>query len=1385
MKKHLIILQIAILALISLTARAQSNRLYTIQDGMVTCDINSLTLDQRGLMWIAGSSQICYFGGIQFHYVDNRHKESGKTLFNSVRQIVEDKDECYWIISDGGLFHFNSRNLEYTRITLSPNESEAFFYPARQMLDLREDGSQKLVLTDGYGAYVLDNATHKINTQETAIIQDLVEESFLTAGLADSKGNIWLGRISRSLARIDFKTRKLKDVNMTPEASSIVSNYYINKILEVPDRGAVYFATDGGILKFDYHKELLTLITGNQHFPFTALLETHDGMIMAGSDSHGLWTIDHQDKVMPYKLTEPFFDLSMAKVKDIVMDQQGNIMIALLQKGIYVIPNRSGDCRYYPLSLSGNGRNTSCITSIQIDEDSRYWIATDGAGVFTADPGKLETAHPLNTGLNSLQVQDIVIDKRGTVWAGSYGGGLQYHTPGSQGFNTPLWTEPLRGAQVMALSYDPELDYIFVATNGMGVTLVDLKNQTCKELEYDENRMAWIADTHLDKDGTLWICEVNNVFYYNCRTGQKGMVPKKLLPTPPVCVISYGQGKDKEVYIGTHEGLLIYNQETGQGKTVMRGMKVMSIKANEDDIWATTPNAIHAIDRKTLQSTIFTHFGGFFLGEFHKHAAMLCPKGELLWGCDNGILSFYPQDITKPHKLHNKVLLTSFVNEGRRITYLTDPDKLDANILSATKINLNHNNSTFSLTFGIPDFGESPNTTYECMLEGYDKEWNIADGGRARYSMLPHGTYLLRARACIDGTPDPDTERTITIYVAAPWWATWWARLAYAILFLLVAYALWSTNKSRRKRAMELEQAHRNEELNEAKLNLFTSITHELRAPLTMIVTPLKYLMSNTQDETLRNNLQIMQQNCNRLLNTVRQITDIRKIDAGQFDLHFEEVDICQYSREVTQYFMGTAMVKRIKFSLENSHDEIPVWVDPIHFEKVLVNLLSNAFKFTGDEGHISLRNELKENELQITVYNEGPHIGEKDITRLYERFFQSSRGKQEVGTGIGLNLCYELMQLHHGSIEARNTDHPFGVEFVLHLPLGKAHLSEEELSPSPERKEPALEAGEQEMPVLETEGTDETVDNTAMTTTEAAPETPESNEPTQETTNAPAPVRTTEKPLTESTKSMPRVLMVDDDRELCEYVAEQLKSSYNVTVAYGGNSAWNMVMQNRPDIVITDFMMPDGNGIELAKRIKTHPELDNIPIIMVTGEDDESLQLESLKLNVDHYMQKPFNVTILKEAINQALRVRENTRKHTKRTDTGYDYTKMEIESAEENLYQRINKTLQAHLDDSEYGVQDLSEDVGISRVHLNRKMKERYGLSPNAFIKSFRLKQAAYLLVNNNVNVSEVAYRVGFTTHSHFTSSFRDFFSMAPKEFVAFYSKEENKDALRKLLE
>lgn len=1356
---------------------AQTNRLYTMQQGLQTSDINSLCIDSRGLAWIASKSSIGYFDGSQFHYIPNINPKTGRPLFNNVSQIKEDHNGNFWVLTNRGLMYFDSHNLQFEHIKLQSTEDDEIGYSVRQMHDIPGKENEKLVITEGYGVYYFDAATKSIHAENTRKIQAATQDGFVVTACIDSHGHVWMDRIRKELVCVDIKTMKQLPVRMTDEAKELISKEFITEIIEVRARKTIYFAGNGGILKYDEKQNVLSVLTDTKGMEFQALLYTKAGELLAGTDSEGIWQIGTDDKVTRYEITDQIFDLSFAKIRDMVQDAEGNILIALLQKGILIIPNRNDEFRYHPISFNQNGRNSSCITSIAIDSKKNYWIATDGAGIFTTDGMRMATAHPVNQGLRSKLAQSIVVDKHDEIWIGTYGGGVQ-HWEGDH-FSTPQWLDTLSTMNVKSMCYDEMRDQVIVATNGNGIYCIDSKAQKCTKIWFN-NLSDWTSTVYIDNDNVLWIGDVERVHFFDAQSNINGSIKRKDVNSIPICFYSLGNGANKRMLIGTSEGIYIYHPQSGKVERLLQNESIVSFNETEKDIWVATSTVIYALDKKTLHPERYSSFGGFYAGEFHSLSTLNNHAGNMLFGCDNGIICFDPAAIRKERKMGNQILFTSLRVNNKNVNYSDTTKYLNTDILFANQIELPAEENSFRITFSVPHFSSPQQVHYEYLLEGYDKDWTACTIFQsAYYTNVPSGNYTLRVRAYVEGDKSSAIEKTIEIHIASPWYDTTLAHIVYILIFLTICYLIWRYFHLRRRHRYELREARHNEEIKEAKLKMFTSIAHELRSPLTMIVSPLNQLITRFEDNThdndepidkenVLNNLNVMKHNCNRMLDTVRQITDIRKIDAGQFNLHFQEIDICAYIRNIATSFLGVATVKRINFTVDDSERVINAWVDPVHFEKIIINILSNAFKFCPEAGRIAVRNRVEGKVLRICISNNGSHIPEVDLAHIYERFYQTSDGHRQAGSGIGLNLASELAFLHHGSIKARNMD-PDGVEFIVEIPLGNGHLTEKEMEPDPNanKKNNAIGSPSYDYSA----GTDDETNRNSINVNVA--------EITTDTQ--------TEEGMVdgEEPKRLPSLLIVDDNKDILEYLKSELRDDYNIVLAFSGNSAWNIVLQNRPDIILTDMKMPDGDGIELCRRVKTNPEFDHIPIIMLTGEGDEQIQIESLNLNVDHYIQKPFNIIIVRGLLRQVLRVRESMRKHIQRTDISTDYERIEMDSAEDRLFVRVNQALQQHLDDSEFGVQELADEVGISRVHLNRKMKEKYGLSPNVFIRSFRLKQAAYLLVHNKVNVSEVAYRVGFSTHSYFSSSFREYFGMSPKEFVTCHAEGTNDEALRKLLE
>lgn len=1338
-----------------INSSAQVSRMYTTQDGLTTSALYYTYIDSQGLAWITGTSSVDMFDGNSFYSI-LRNREG--LLINAVRSIKEYKDKQYWLITSNGLYKYNYNTNALRHIKLKDNEMESGI-SLNQMIDYPKK-DYALISTDGNGIFAFNQQTQKVDIVLTNKIRETVPDTFCTSLFIDADKYLWVFTVQHKFFKINLKSMKSEKINMSSEARDILKYNSINSIVQLKKSHNILFTTNTGILIFNNKwKEIRALRNKeNPSMPISTVIERKNGKLLVGTDSRGIWELDSNETLKPYTIADPNINLAFAKIRSFSEDVDGNLLVGIYQKGVLVIPNSSDNFIYHAISPTSNKTNATCITSIIAGKNGCYWIGTDGCGIFKSESKNLSFATQVN-GLNSLLVQCFAIDNNGTVWTGSYGGGVQCYQSGR--FATPEWLQSLSGDFVMSLAYDRYKNVLFVGTNGHGVFKVDLTTHTIMNLSSIMTFNGWTYSLHNDDRGNLWIGTAQGVYVYNIDSNSLNEVKfEKSNVLIAQCIASDGQ----TLLIGTNSRLVVYDTRTSQSYVLLPKESIMSIETTKSDVWVSTLKEIIRIDKVSRSPHIYTSFGGYFIGEFHRNSHCKSIYGEILFGADNGIVSFNPQQMKKQKKLKNALILTSLKVNGHDIIY--DEDKndnmLDNNIFAATQIHLNKDQNSLALTFSVPDYSSPNRIFYEYKLEGYDKEWHVCSAKpEVYYSSLPSGSYTFKIKAYYENNDDNALEKSIEITVAYPWFASWWSWLLYIIIAGLISHYLYKFYKERQKQKKLLVMIRQNEQLKDAKLRMFTSIAHELRSPLTMILSPLRQLMTVDEDSATGNGsaksencqslYKMMKRNCDKLLNIVKQITDIRKIDSGQFHLHFSEVDFLQYSDDIFQSFADYATTKRIAFTIEHNNHHVLIWLDRIHFEKILSNLLSNAFKFTPEEGRVIVRTRciLKSAKdwFEIRVYNSGSYIDSNDIPHIFERFYQANNNStNNMGSGIGLNLVTELVNLHHGTIEVHNVD-PDGVEFVMEFPLGSSHLSEEELLPRKEEKNEF--DNENELLFTEMEEAEEAEEDAG------------------------------------TEKKRRTLLVVDDDKSLCHYIKEQLQDTYNVIVAYGGNPAWQQILTQRPDAIVTDIRMPDGDGINLCKRIKANPETNNLPIIMLTSEHSDRTQIHSLNLDVDHFLSKPFNLLMLKSAIAQGIRVREKMLGRIRRTEVGYDYTFKTIDSADGKLFQRINESLKKNLDDSNFGVNELANEVGISRVHLNRKMKERYSVSPNNFIRSYRLKQAAYLLINNKVNVSEVAYRVGFSSHSHFSNTFRDYFGMTPKEFIAYYSENINDEILKKLLE
>ncbi len=667
---------------------------------------------------------------------------------------------------------------------------------------------------------------------------------------------------------------------------------------------------------------------------------------------------------------------------------------------------------------------------------------------------------------------------------------------------------------------------------------------------------------------------------------------------------------------------------------------------------------------------------------------------------------------------------------------------LDRPIDRAKQIVLKKSDNVFSLDFSVLEYANPKKVRYGYFLEGFDSEWHYTDASQrsATYTNLPNGRYRFHIKAFYDG--DTDESRTvyngIDIRILPPLYKTTWAWIFYIASMAMVLWLFIRFLHRRRMRIRERLEMERKE----MKLQMFTNLSHEIRTPLTLVMTPIKEILENEQDGRRRDIYNIMYRNARRILTIINQLIDMNRIGTSQFRLRFSNTDMILFLRDIVRAFEYPAVTRNIDCRIVSNLESLEAWIDQSHFDKVVFNILSNAFKFTPDNGSVLISLDTCLNDrhggvavdvaryLEMRFENSGSHIPPEEQQRIFERFHQLD-GSRSGGSGIGLYLAKRIVELHYGTLEAENTER--GVVFILRIPLGDAHLSDVQKTETSEQTDLYGGIGPDESGYLD--GGDG------------------GNDPVEKESHANNLKRT--------------IYLVDDDPDLLKYIHIELSDEYRVETFTNGEDAWSEILAKLPDAVVTDLILPEIDGAALCRKIRENRKTDHLPVIVFTAETGEESEFLCLKSGADHYMTKPVSLERLRGMIAQAIHIRETLRKKY-RMQIGEEYETTEVNSPDSRFVARVIECIRSNIENPEFSVDELSREVGISRVHLNRKLKENINTSPSNLIRSIRLRQAAYLLVRHHVYISEAAYRVGFSSPASFSNSFKDYFGMSPTEFV-----------------
>ncbi|SHE33033.1 hybrid sensor histidine kinase/response regulator transcription factor [Dysgonomonas macrotermitis] len=1342
------------------TALAQSGRFYSPDNDLSSSLINQVYQDSKGFIWVATENGLNKFDGIKFAAYKHLSGDSTSIKSNYVRTIFEDRNNLLWIGCLNGLMKYNRATDSFQEIKMY-RDGEIISPHVTSIIEAKN--GDIWIATSGQGIFTI-RKNEEIPHAETKLNASLVS-NFLTVVYEDNKGNLWIGSENSGLNCYLPQSGEIE----TFKSPTRISGNNISSIVE--DKDGVLFAGTliGGLNRYNPEKKQFEPVSynNNSSLAVKSLVVNNQNTLYIGTDGAGLKVYNRENhKIEDFQTNYVPIDLSRGKVHSVLQDSDNNIWLGCFQKGIVFISGIEKKFDYYgPKSLACNPIGTGCVMSIYKDRDGILWVGADNEGLYGIDGKGNRVAHfkPGNSASSiSGTILSIFEDSDGNLWIGSFTKGLAKINKKT---GQCIYISQLQNEKVYSITEDNRKN-LLIGTYGSGFFQMNLQSGEIRHFESqkrendilseDELSNDWINSILVDSEGLIWIAHYKGVSCYNPdkNTFINYLDQNNILPG----TVGYTLSEDRKgkIWIGTTEGLYVFDKKDSSIKVFKENDGLPNdvicgiSEDNEGNMWVST---YLGMSKFVLSENRFINYyagDGLQGNEFTRGAKYEDTEGKIYFGGINGITSFYPKDITETKK-ELKILITNFYlfNHAVKLGDLSGGRKIVSTAISdADEFTLAYNDNTFVIEFSTLDFSNPERIVYQYMIEELSSAWINSFPGinRVTYTNLAPGTYTFKVRA-VDHD-NYSAVKIIRIIITPPWYQTLWAYCMYAVLSMLLIYfaANFIHSKVSHRRS-EVRRKHQIE-INEAKLQFFINISHEIRTPMTLIISPLEKLIANTEDSGKLKIYLMMYRNSQRILRLINQLMDIRKLDKGQMFLKCRETDMVGFIKDLMLTFEYSAQQKNITFDFLHKDEELKVWIDLNNFDKILLNILSNAFKYTPDNGNITVelttgRDEHQKGPLrhyfEVTVTDSGIGIDKSKVNKIFERFYQINNDvtSSNFGTGIGLHLAKSLVELHRGHIFAENRPDTQGSRFVIRVPLGNAHLKTSDLEESDYADtEVVTVSSGKSLEVATYEQIDEDI---------------------------------TDKKEKIKPRSRYRILIVEDEDEIRQYIREELSDEYKISECVNGKEALERILSEMPDLIVSDVMMPEMDGITLCKKVKQNININHIPVILLTAKSNTEHKVEGLDIGADAYIVKPFNTSLLRSTIRNLVSNRERLKnKYSGLQIPESKLDDLQLRSPDEILMDKIVRIVNANLSNSELSVEMLASEVGMSRVHLHRKLKELTSLPARDFIKGIRLKQAASLLTGKKLTISEVAYATGFSSLSHFSNSFREFYGLSPKEYM-----------------
>lgn len=1268
--------------------------------------------DKEGYLWIGTNKGLLRFDGNTYDVY--RHDDSDPESISDSRilDVVCDSKGRVWVATANGLNLYVSSEDSFKVIPIPFRELYGYIIGLAE----QEDGTVTFVVS-GVGIYIIDD-----KSGEPVAVKYFSgdAEKDINTIVCGPKGRIYMGTNDGRLL-VMASNGKLTAIDVSGGA-------YI-RALSMESDGNVLVSTLSDLYRFNASNGELRNIPIEGRIAIRNLSNAADGVVYVATTGQGLWRISAgaDTAVKCHDLNCPFMKIGSAKIGAAYNAPDGNLWLGCDYQGIVMVPGKTIPFTYRKLSDYHSDFNGG-LDALGM-WNGNVITCTDKGRILMLDPSGsviLSTAIP---GADKITHIEIVEGDKALVSVVDNGLWLvDLHTGHTSKYLDIPGKYP---SLVIAPGHPGEL---FIGVHGAGLMRYNEKTgeKTWIPYESDSNTFSnpYITCLNHTPDDKVWIGLYSGIACYDLKQERLLEIDQEpFLKGATFAIVPCLT--DSSVWVGTSHGLIHLDPTKGviEKYTTANGLSDNDVRSitrdNRGGKWIATMHGLSYVPADN--DTILSYYGGNGLEETSFNQIRFSPTAKRIYvGSDLGITSFLPDSLPSPG-FESEVKVSAVFINGKRVAPYSKTGGCE--VVPATdgcpvKLKLPYKDNALTLRLSTMDYRDASNIRYKWRLNAKE-QWIVGPPGENIIN-LPHldpGTYDLEICALENNVTSP--VKRIRIEIANPWYISAWAKIAYLIIFLSIVALVFIVLKKKKE-----------EKINDDKIKFFMDVSHDIRSPMTLIMSPLESLMKQEHDPSVRSKLNVMHRNAQRVMSLVNQLLDIRKLDKGKMRLACRQTDASEFVHELVDLFRPQAEDKRQTLIFTQISDPGDIWLDRDNLDKIMVNLISNAIKYTPDGGEIDVAVAKTVDEklgecMKVTVTDTGIGLDPKAIARLFEPYFRvrEDHTPATMGFGIGLDLCRRLVELHHGSISAANRDDGvMGSLFTVLIPISEGAYSEGELL-------------------------------------EGRPDEPEGGRHLVQGVVSPAAdTQSRGKPLTAGG----RILVVDDDDELREYIASALGRYYKVKEASDGVAALKIIADWQPDIVISDVVMPNMDGLTLLKRLKSATETNHIPVVLLSTKTAAADRMAGWDKGADAYIGKPFSTDELEAVVDTLIENRLRMKgKYSGAQDTEGKIDAPEMKGNDEVLLDRIMKEINAHIDDPDLNVERLASEVGVSRAHLHRKMKDLIGMTPSDYIRNIRLKRACELLKRPDIEVTQVAYKIGFTSQPHFSSHFKRYTGFTPSEY------------------